>query len=160
MIIMILSVIVFNTIALWKVNKMSVNQIVHIWVFTIAFQLTFDIFVDLKYHGYWYVTKGIDWIAFPAYTVLIPPVNLLFINWFPFGESFFKKLIYFSSWEVFLLIYELIANLPSPWGYFRYGWWNLWYSGIVNPLLLIILILYYKQIRKIEDKLIKASTNG
>jgi hypothetical protein len=121
-------------------------------MFTIAFQLTFDIFIDLKYHGYWYITKGIDWIAFPGYTMLIPPINIMFLNRFPFKSSLIKKITYFGVWELFLLSYELIALLPEPWGFFHYGWWNIWHSAIINPVLLLILVIYYKWILKIETR--------
>ncbi|WP_226527496.1 hypothetical protein [Metabacillus niabensis] len=152
MIILLLSVIIFNYLAFKTNERLTKNHIVHIWVFTIAFQLFFDIFVDLKYHGYWYITKGIDWLAFPAYTALIPPVNIMFLNWFPFKKGFFKIARYIFVWELFLLFYEWLANSPSPWGYFRYGWWNLGISAIINPILLFILVGYYKWILKIEKE--------
>ncbi|MGE6258448.1 hypothetical protein ACQKCU_11120 [Heyndrickxia sporothermodurans] len=152
MIILFISVIVFNLIAFYTNKRMSANQILHIWVFTIAFQLIFDTFIDLKYEGYWYFTKGIDWIGFPAYTILIPPVNMIYINWFPYRSSLVKKIIYIIIWEMMLLIYETISRLPEPWGYFHYGWWHLWYSLIINPFLLCSLLLYYKWILKLERR--------
>ena len=152
MILLLLSVIIFNYLA-YKTNKsLTKNQIVHIWFFTIAFQLIFDIFVDLKYHGYWYITKDIDWEAFPAYTVLIPPVNIMFLNWFPYKKGFFTIVRYIFIWEIFLLFYEWLASLPSPFGYFRYGWWHLGISAVINPILLLILVGYYKWILKIEKE--------
>lgn len=152
MILLLLSVFIFNFLA-YKTNKtLNKNQSVHIWSFTIAFQLLFDTFIDLKYHGYWYITPGIDWEAFPAYTVLIPPVNIMFLNWFPYKQSLFKIVRYIFVWELFLLFYEWLASLPSPLGYFKYGWWNLGISAIVNPVLLFILVGYYKWIRKIEKE--------
>ncbi|RBP92935.1 hypothetical protein DFO70_10664 [Cytobacillus firmus] len=152
MILQISSVVVFNLILYKTIKGISANKIVHIWVFTIAFQLFFDIFIDLKYKGYWYFTQGIDWIAFPAYTILIPPVNLMFINWYPFNSSFKKKVRYFIIWELFLLSYEAAAMLPHPFGFFHYGWWSIWHSAIVNPILLTILIGYYKWISVLEKK--------
>ncbi|MFE8698359.1 hypothetical protein ACFYKT_18720 [Cytobacillus sp. FJAT-53684] len=157
---LILSVIVVNVIAFFIKKNLTVNQMVHIWFFTISFQLIFDVFIDLKYHGYWYVTKGIDWEALPAYTILIPPVNIMFLNWFPFKSSFTKKVMYIAIWEAALLIYESIVQLPAPWGYFEYGWWELWYSALINPLLLLSLLGYYKWIQSIEWKLIMKSEGG
>ncbi|MBN8202192.1 hypothetical protein [Bacillus sp. NTK034] len=152
MILQIASGAVFNLILYKTIKGISANKIVHIWVFTIAFQLFFDIFIDLKYKGYWYFTQGIDWVALPAYTILIPPINLMFINWYPFNGSFMKKVSYFLIWEIFLLTYESIAMLPHPFGFFHYGWWSIWYSAIVNPILLTILIGYYKWISVLEKK--------
>ncbi|KOP77707.1 hypothetical protein AMS60_19325 [Bacillus sp. FJAT-21945] len=149
---LILSVIVINTIVFFVKKNLTMNQMVHIWFFTISFQLTFDIFIDLKYHGYWYITKGIDWEAFPAYTILVPPVNILFLNWFPFKRSFMKKCLYLAIWVGVILLYESIVQLPPPWGYFEYGWWRLEYSAVFDPILLLILIGYYKWIQVIEKK--------
>lgn len=142
---MLAAIVIFNVTA-FKTNKyLSTSQIAHLWSFTIAFQMAFDSFVDAKYHGYWYFTKAIDWKALPAHIMLLPPVNMMFINWFPFTGTFLQKLLYLICWEAFLLIYEGITILPEPWGYFHYGWWNLGISALVNPVLLIILILYYKK---------------
>jgi hypothetical protein len=49
-----------------------------------------------------------------------------------------------------LLGYESMTLLPEPWGYFHYGWWNLWHSVVLDPVLLVILIIYYKWICRIE----------
>ncbi|WP_342515665.1 hypothetical protein [Sutcliffiella sp. FSL R7-0096] len=51
---LILAIILFNIIA-WKVKKkLTRNQMVHIWLFTIAFQLIHDLIVEFKLGGYWY----------------------------------------------------------------------------------------------------------
>jgi hypothetical protein len=149
---LIIAIIVFNFIA-FKTNKLiTSSQIVHIWVFTIAFQHVFDLTIDMKYHGYWYFTQSIDWRGLPAHILLLPPVNMMFLNWFPFKSTYTSKIHYFILWEIGTLLYEVITLLPEPWGYFRYGWWNLWYSAIVNPILLLILLGYYKWICKLEKK--------
>jgi hypothetical protein len=147
------SVLVFNAFAFWKVKKFSWNMILHIWIFTCAFQNLFDVFIDIKYQGYWYMTKGIDWLAFPAYTMLIPPVNLLFIHWFPFHQSLVRRMVYIAVWEVCLLLYEYLATFPEPFGYFHYGWWTLWHSAFINPLLLLALLGYFKLASNLEFKL-------
>ena len=148
------SVIVFNFLAFKLVKRLSGNMILHIWIFTCCFQVFFDTFIDLKYHGYWFVSQEVDWSAFPGYTLLIPPVNLLFLNWFPFNTSVVKRIAYIAVWEVILLCYEFITLLPEPWGFFRYGWWSLTHSALINPLLLLILLGYYKLVNKLETKLI------
>ena len=147
------STIVFNVIAYKFVKGMSANKVVHIWLFTISLQLLYDTFIDLKYHGYWYLTQGIDYLAFPAYTLLIPPINVLFLEYFPFGRSMKGKTLYIIIWTILLLLYEMLVNLPPPWGYFHYGWWKFWYSCFMDPILLLILIGFYKFITKLENKL-------
>jgi hypothetical protein len=49
-----------------------------------------------------------------------------------------------------ILVYEIISLLPEPWGYFHYGWWKLWHAAILDPILLLILLGFYKWICKLE----------
>lgn len=146
-------IIIFNFIAFKTSKRLTFNQILHIWTFTVALQVLFDVYINAKYQGYWYFTKEIDWSSLPVYTVLIPPVNIMFLNWYPSTGPLWRKVLYFIPWLIFMLIYELIANRPEPWGYFHYGWWNLWHSAIIDPILLLILLGYYKVICKAEEKL-------
>jgi hypothetical protein len=151
---LIIAIIIFNFIAFKTNKRLTANQVVHIWVFTIAFQVIFDVIVEFKYHGYWYFGKGVDWEGVLPHTLLIPPVNIMFLNWYPFNSIGIKKISYIISWVIVILIYELIALLPAPWGYFHYGSWNLWISAVINPILFLILLGYYKWICKLEIKAI------
>ncbi|MGG1679924.1 hypothetical protein ACIFOT_30030, partial [Neobacillus sp. NRS-1170] len=149
-----IAIIAFNFIAFKTNKRLTNNQIFHIWAFTIAFQQIFDLYIDMKYHGYWYFTKNVDWKALPAHTVLIPPVNMMFLNWFPFNSSIVKKIMYIFVFVISILIYESVTLLPEPWGYFHYGWWKLWHAAIIDPILLFILLGYYKLVCKAEKNLI------
>lgn len=147
---LIIAVILFNLIAFITNKQLTKNQIVHIWLFTITLQIIADMFIDQKYHGYWYFTQDVDWKALPTLTILLPPVNMMFLNWYPFNSPLLKRILYYIYWIVFMAIYEVIALLPEPWGYFNYGWWKMEYSILVDPILLVILMNYYKWICKIE----------
>lgn len=150
---LLLAILLFNLTAFTTNQRLTANQIVHIWVFTIAFQLSFDAFVEFKSHGYWYFGKEPDWQGLLAHTVLIPPVNMMFLNWYPFNRSLGRQVGYFTVWIFVILIYEMVAMLPEPWGFFYYGWWTLWHSLLLDPLLLIILLGYYRWICRLERKL-------
>jgi hypothetical protein len=147
---LIIAVIFFNLLAFITNKRLTKNQIIHIWTFTIIFQAIADLYIDQKYHGYWYFTQDVDWAAFPTLTILLPPVNMMFLNWYPYNSPLLKRFLYFIYWIVFMVIYEVIALLPEPWGYFNYRWWKLEYSILVDPILLVILRNYYKWICKIE----------
>lgn len=152
---LILAILLFNFIA-WKVNKkLSRNQMVHIWLFTISFQLVHDLIVEFKLGGYWYFNMGIDWAGLLAHIVLIPPVNILFLNFFPFKEKVSKQILYFCAWVFAIIIYEIIALLPEPYGYFNYGWWKLHYSMVEDVILLLILLRFYKYIVSLEKSLLE-----
>ncbi|OIK05669.1 hypothetical protein BIV60_27625 [Bacillus sp. MUM 116] len=152
MVLCVISIIVFNFIV-YKMNKrLTKNQMVHIWTFTIILLTWADIYIDEKTGGYWYFYKGIEWRNFLVYTLLIPPVNVIFLNWYPFNASRLKMFRYFVYWIIFITAYESISLLPEPWGFFHYGWWNILYSIMCDPVLLFILLKYYKWICKIEKR--------
>lgn len=146
-----IAIITFNLTAFLTNKKLSRSQIVHIWMFTIAFQQTFDIFVEFKYHGYWYFGKGIDWKGLLPHLFIVPPVNLMFLNWYPSEKKHFIRFMYIFIFVGFILLYEAITLIPEPWGYFHNGWWKLWLSAIVDPILLLILLFYYNWICKLEQ---------
>lgn len=152
---LIIAIITFNFITFKTRTRFTANQIVHIWIFTIVFQYNFDLIVEFKYHAYWYFTKQVDWAGLLPRTVLIPPVNMMFLNWFPFNKSVWKKFVYMFFWVIGILIYETITLLPEPWGYFHYGWWRIWHAAIVDPILLLILLGYYKWVCNLEMQLLE-----
>lgn len=149
---LILAIIIANLIAFSTNKRLSLNQIVHIWMFTVAFQMNFDFYIDMELHGYWYFTKKADWRELPTNIMLVPPVNIIFLNFFPFEKEKLKQVTFFIIFLIGILIYEAVALLPEPWGYFHFGWWNLGYSAILDPILLLILLGYFKWIRWIEVK--------
>jgi hypothetical protein len=147
-----LAIFFFNVIAFLTNTRLTKNEILHLWTFTIAFQSLVDLLLNHKYQGYWYFTEDIDIIALPALTVLVPPVNMMFVNWYPFNRRFLIQSIYIIVWSVSLILYELVTLLPEPWGYFHYGWWKIYYSLLENPVLLVILVSYYRWVKKIAKE--------
>ena len=142
---LLLSIFFLNAIAFFTNKRLTPNQIVHIWMFTIALQMSFDFYVDMEYHGYWYFTKNADWEEMPTNFFLVPPASMIFLNFYPFEKSKIKQSIYLILFVLGVLVYEAMMLLPEPWGYFHYGWWNLWHSAFINPILFVILIGYYKE---------------
>lgn len=149
---LMVSVIIFNFIAIKTNKRLSLLQVIHIWTFTIAFQMLFDFIVEFKYHGYWYFSKNVDWIGLIPRTVLIPPVNVIFLNWYPFEKKASSRIGYVVLFVIAIILYELAALLPEPWGYFHYGWWEIGHSIIVDPIILFVLLGFYKWIVWIEEK--------
>lgn len=91
MILLIVSIIAFN-MAAFKINKkITPSQVLQIWTFTVAFQMLFDLIVEFKHHHYWYFSPGVDWAGLLPRLFLIPPVNIIFLNGYPFSKSVFKK---------------------------------------------------------------------
>lgn len=149
---LLIAVALFNTVAFLTNHKLTKSQIVQIWTFTIASQLLTDAYIGKKYHGYWYFSGQIEWKAIFIETVLIPPVNIIFLNGYPFARPLMKRLLYVFYWTIAITLYECIALLPEPWGYFHHGWWKTYYSFLVNPFLLFIVLMFYRWIKKMEDE--------
>lgn len=147
---LLISVIIFNYLAFKLNKKLNKNQTLHIYIFTIAFQSIFDIFIDIKFRGYWYFSQAVDWGSLVYLLFLVSPVNIIFLNFYPLEKSLYKKIITIILWDVLFIAYEFITLLPKPWGYFHYGWWKWQYSFLLNPLLLFILIKYYRLVMRFE----------
>ncbi len=149
---LILAIIAVNIIAFKMKKRLTKPQILSIWTFTIAFQAGFDIYFSMKYQGYWYFERDIiEWAGILPHLLLVPPVNIVFLNGYPFQKSLRKRLFYIAYWTIGIIIYEVITLLPEPWGYFQYGWWNLWLSAILDPILFFILLSYYRLICRLEN---------
>lgn len=149
------AIFLFNYFAFNKNRRLTGNQIVHIWTFTIALQSLFDVFIEFKYHGYWYFDREIDWAGVLPHICLVPPVNMIFLNYFPHKSKIVKQLSFIILFVITILTYEALTLLPAPWGYFHYGWWKLWHAAMINPVLLLILLGYYKWVCKLEKKACK-----
>lgn len=143
-------IILFNLVAFLTNKHLTKNQILHIWLFTALFQILVDLFLGEKFHAYWYFEKGIEFDDLPIFLLVIPPVNMMFLNWYPFNRALSKRFFYFVYWIILIELYEALTLLPEPWGYFNYGWWNLGYSAVCYPVLLFVLLNFYKWIRNME----------
>ncbi|WP_251550658.1 hypothetical protein [Neobacillus muris] len=148
----ILSIIAFNYFAFSGKKTLSGNQLLHVWTFSVAFQTIFDVFVEFKYHAYWYFNKEVDWEGVLPHFFVVPQANFIFLKWFPFKAERMKKIIYILLFTLFIVLYELVTLLPEPWGYFHYGWWTIWHAVIVDPILLLILLGFYRLVRKLEKR--------
>lgn len=147
---LITSIIIFNFVAFKTNKRLTKNQIVHIWSFCFGFQQCFDVFINFKYHGYWYFSHQIDWAGLLPYLLLTPAAAVVFLSHYPLTASLRKRVIYVFLWTVGIVIYEWLALLPEPWGFFNYGWWTVWHAIIIDPILFFILIKYYRWIYKLE----------
>ncbi len=150
---LIIAIVVFNLVA-FKANKtLTANQIVHIWTFTIAFQVCFDVFMEFDFHAYWYFSKDIEWEGLIPHLFVVSPVNMMYLNWFPFHSIKIKQFFYIVIFVIAILMYELLTLLPEPWGYFHWGWWKFWHAVVLDPILLLIVLSYYKWIVMLEKNL-------
>lgn len=146
------SLFVFNVLAFFFHHRLSNVQILCVWLFTVSFQTITDVFLDFHYQAYWYFTKEVEWLTLPNVLFLVPPVNIIFLHFFPFGEGKKKQLVYLFGFTVTILLYELFTLLPQPLGYFHYGWWEFYYSALLDPFLLLSVVGFYKFVLFLEKR--------
>ncbi len=120
-----------------------------IWVtalFSLAAEGMSDIILDLHLNLFGYFYPGFQWSGFLA-MFIYPPVNVIFLNYYPHSKSRFHKLVYIAGWTVFCLIFE-VAALKS--GYFYYTTWKLWHSALCYPVLLIAVLWQSRLTRRLQ----------
>lgn len=146
-------IVVFIFIALKTNKRLPMNHVLQIWTFSAALQTGFDVYMIMKYKGYWYFERdAIEFAAILPHLFLVPAVNIIFLNKYPFDNRLIKRVLCIAIWTVGIVIYELITLLPEPWGFLRYGWWNIWYSALLDPILFFILVKYYRLVKRLDKK--------
>ena len=134
------SLLVVYIIAISIPKRISWLQIWSTSLFSLVMETFSDMTLDFKLNLFGYIAPGLQWSGFlPIF--LYPPVNVIFLNYYPYGKTKHIKLIYFVCWIAFCLAFE-VAALSS--GFFHYLRWNLWYSALCYPILLLIVLLNYR----------------
>lgn len=137
---LISSLIIFYTIAILIPKRISWLQIWSTTLFSLVLENFSNMILDLKLNLFGYIGPGNQWTGFlPIF--LYPPVNTIYLNYFPFKKTKFYKWGYIIGWTAFCLVYE-VAALRS--GFFYYTKWKLWHSALSYPVLLLMLLGNYK----------------
>jgi hypothetical protein len=101
---LILSVIVFNLVALLIPKRISGIEILTTSLFSLYLETMTNVFLDLKYDLYGYFTKGVNWESLLYILGIYAPVNIVFLNYFPYKKQLFSKAIYIF-WMVNICMY-------------------------------------------------------
>lgn len=137
---LIASLVTFYVIAIWIPKRISWLQIWSTSLFSLVVESMSDMTLDLKLNLFGYIAPGDQWSGFlPIF--IYPPVNTIFLNYYPYESSKFEKLVYIVGWTAFCLAYE-VAALRS--GFFYYKKWKLWYSAFCYPVLLLMVLGNYR----------------
>jgi hypothetical protein len=127
-------------------RKVSWLEIYTSTFFACWLRLKVDGFLAYKYHYYYYFDGGISY-----YTIFFFPlfgaVNYLVINWFPYEANKGTKVFYILSWTAWSIFIEIASVLG---GFFHYDGWQILYSIIWYPLLIIMLITNIHIIRYLK----------
>lgn len=139
-----LTVLVVLIVAFRIKRRKTRHELLATILFALMMNFVSDLYLDLKYHLYWYFDKNeVDW----AYLIVaIGQVGVLYIlvNYFPDKSPAIRKLIYALGWTGILVLLELYSVKIEV---LHYGTWNPWYSAAVYFVSLQILyfVLIYTQ---------------
>lgn len=137
-------------IIVWQMPKrLKTHEYVFVILFGFCFQQTVDVYIDLKYDLYGYFDVGVDWGYIPVIFLLFPALGCIFMNWFPYGQSIYRKATYIFYWTVISTMYESGAVQSS---YFYYHGWKLWWSFFLYPILFSIKGIALYLYRRIYEK--------
>lgn len=108
-------------------------------LFALYLELNANVFLDFKYNLYGYFHKGVDWVGM-LYIGIYVPVNIVYLNFFPYRKAFVRKLVYILGWTIFSGIYELLFLWTKT---FYYQGWMIWFSLIIYPFLFVFLNVFH-----------------
>ncbi|WNC16594.1 hypothetical protein [Brevibacillus brevis] len=143
---LLISVLLFNTIAWILPKKLTRLEMYTTSLFAFALTIVTDVYLDLKHGFYGYFKVGADYEALIVFIGLYPSFSIIFLNLFPYDQGMAKKTIYLVCTWLFCLLYEKATLTPI--GFFYYNGWKLWYSAILYPILLGVLCLHLFLLRK------------
>jgi hypothetical protein len=145
----IISIIVFNVIAIFMHKRISRVEIYATSLFTLFLEYLANYIFDFILGVYGYFKPGTDIKTFIIVVGIYPAVNTIFLNYFPYKRRGLTKFIYIMGVSLFSLFYEWLS-LKSK--YFYHDGWNLWLSGISYPILFGIIVLNLKFLRNLERR--------
>ncbi|WP_375709388.1 CBO0543 family protein [Niallia sp. NCCP-28] len=146
MILLFVSIAIFIAIIFIMPKRLTMIEYYATSLSSIILQLLTDLYLEFKYHLYGYFSSQIDWISLLIFFFIYPPVNIIFLNFYPYKSKILKKSLFLSFWVIFSVSYEWVAVKTE---FFYYSGWKLWYSAIIYPVLFIILLLNLKLVRLI-----------
>ena len=139
--------IIFNILAFYIPKRISKIEIYSTCFFAYAYGITTDLVLDVHYHLYGYFESGFQWLGLLGIILCFPSISLLFLNYYPFEKMILQKIIYILCWSIFSIIFEWICLQTE---YFYYNGWKLWYSGVLYPIIFIVLVINMRLVRKIN----------
>lgn len=124
-------------------RKISWLEIYASTFFAEWFRLEVDALFSYKLNYYFYFEGGISWLS-AFFVVLYGTVNYLVVNWYPYESNKGTKVLYILSWSVWSIFIEIASVMG---GFFNYNEWELVYSILWYPFLIIILLCNISLIR-------------
>lgn len=149
MVFLLVSVAVFYSAAIFIPKNISWIEIYGTILITIVLHLLIDSFLDLKYNLYGYFDKGVEFRTLLFTFGIYPAVNIVIVNLYPLIRGPLSKIIYILIVTTFALTYEVALIHVDI---FYHNEWQLWYSAVIYPFLLILLFLNRRLLKHITSQ--------
>ncbi|GAA4706951.1 CBO0543 family protein [Brevibacillus fulvus] len=149
LIVLVASILLFNACAFLVPKRLSHIEIYATMLFSCFFQLLLDFIFSAKYHLYGYFNENAEWRDLLVILGIYPAISILYVNYIPSGKRWGAKVCYILGWSIFSLIYEWVSLKA---GYFYYHGWKFWYSALLYPILLTIVVGNLTFVRNMAKK--------
>ena len=149
MLILILIVILFNTVAYFIPKRLTPIEMLTTTLLAMLLQLLTDNYLSLKYDLYGYFDKGADWESLIYIFGIYPAINIIFLNFFPYKKGWKKQVLYLFVWSVIAMVYEAIFIWS---GTFYLNGWRRIHSIFTYPVLYFVLLLFHSFTLKMTEK--------
>ncbi|WP_077324864.1 hypothetical protein [Virgibacillus siamensis] len=147
MLFIIISIILFSIIIYFMPKRMTFMEMYTTAWFALTFVLAVDTYLSIKLGLYGYFEKGIEWKTLIIHFGVFPTYNAIYLNFFPRKHRY--KLVYILGHSLILVAYESATVLA---GAFYYNQWNIVYSAMLYPFILLILYSNLKIIRALKKR--------
>lgn len=146
-----LSVILFNVVAIKAKPVLKPIEAFAVVTTCLLISEIHDRWTDVLHTSYGFFKPHVmDWQTLIIIVGIYPAAAYLILTWFPYGKSFFKKIMYILAWSIFSVAFEWSYHAIG-YEYFT-GGWKLWYSAIYYPFVYYAMFLLLKCIRYIGNK--------
>lgn len=148
MLFIIISVVFFYIIIYFMPKRLTLLEMYATAWFALTFVFAVDMYLSLKYGFYDYLVPGvIDYGTLIIVFGVFPAYNIIFLNFFP--ERRRHQIIYILVHAVIITVYEWLCIQA---GAFHHLNWELWYSALLYPFILLILYFNFKILRVLKRR--------
>lgn len=116
--------------------------------FALTFVLIVDTYLSLQFDLYGYFFEGgFDYRTLIVHFGIYPTYNIIFLNFFP--KKRLNQLLYILGHSFILVAFEWTTIKV---GAFHHKEWEIWYSAMLYPIILLILYWNLKLLRVLKNK--------
>lgn len=141
--------ILFLLIAYIIPKKINLSEIHATSLFATVVGLIVDTILAVKYKFYVLDKEGVQIPPLIGQIILYYVGSLIILNYFPFNRSKLRKVAYILFCSLVAVLFELICY---QFKFIKYNEWNIGYSALCYPFIIIFFTLHYKFFRWLANR--------